>query len=113
MQKLFTIAAAAAFLAGCSTGVVPAGPDTYMLSVPATGFSTAGAAKAKAYKQASEWCARRGLVMVPVSVDASGPQFGRSMGRADLVFRALKPGDPDINRPTVEKPDYTERRELR
>ena len=35
------------------------------------------------------------------------------MGRADLMFRAMKPGDPDINRPTVEKPDYTERRELR
>jgi hypothetical protein len=46
-----------------------------------------------------------GLVMVPVSFDSRPGELGRHPPSADLVFRALKPGDPDIKRPNVEGPD--------
>ena len=100
-------------LIGCSSGVVPAGPDTYMVSRSVSGFSTVGAAKASAYREASAWCASRGLVMVPISSDEQNPVTGQRMGHAELTFRALRPGDPDINRANVEKPDHTQRIQMR
>ena len=87
-------------VAGCSSGVVPAGPQTYMISVTeGPGLTNGGAAKARALRDADEWCHKRGLVMVPVDVAQHGTQpFGRYAG-AELTFRALKPGDPEIKRP--------------
>ncbi|HKQ40641.1 MAG TPA: hypothetical protein VJ063_21415 [Verrucomicrobiae bacterium] len=101
------------FITGCSTGVVPAGPDTYLISRSVSGFGTAGAAKAAVYKEANAWCTARGLVMVPVSSDAKDPVIGQHMGSADLLFRALKPGDPEIKRTNVESPDHTQRIQVR
>lgn len=88
-------------LVGCSSGVVPAGPDTYMVSHSVSGFSTAGAAKASAYREASAWCAARGLVMVPISSDEQNPVTGQHMGHAELTFRALPANDPEIVRPKL------------
>ena len=116
MRQNFVIMAGACLallVAGCSTGVVPAGPDTYMVSRSVSGFSTAGAAKAAAYREASEWCAKRGLVMVPISSDAQNPVTGQRMGHAELTFRALKPGDPEIHRANVESPNHTQRVQVR
>lgn len=45
---------------------------------------------------ANEYCAKRGLVMVPVSLDVRPGEIGVRAGSADLVFRAMKPGDPAI-----------------
>jgi hypothetical protein len=90
---------------GCTTSdVVPAGPDTYMVSASGAGFSAAGV-REKVYNKANEFCAARGLVMVPVSFDSRPGELGQHPPSADLVFRALKPGDPDIKRPNVEGPD--------
>jgi hypothetical protein len=51
--------------------------------------------------------------MVPIAVDQhSAEPFGR-YGGAELTFRALRPGDPDIRRNNVEKPDYTQRIHMR
>jgi hypothetical protein len=100
-------------LAGCSSGVVPAGPVTYMISRSVSGFSTAGAAKAAAYREASAWCSAKGLVMVPVSSDEEDPVTGQHMGHAELTFRALKPGDPEIHRTSIESPNYTQRIQVR
>ena len=51
--------------------------------------------------------------MVPVSVDQRPGKMGSHTASMELVFRALHPGDPDIKRPSVEKPDFTERIEKR
>jgi hypothetical protein len=113
MKRTLAIIATAIFLAGCaSSGVQPAGPDTYIVSHRVTAFDTTGSAKAANYQAASEWCAQRGLVMVPVSSDAQPMGFGHP-GSAELLFRALKPGDPEIKRANVESPDHTQRIELR
>ena len=99
-------------LAACSTGVVPAGPDTYIVSQKVSSFGSTGGGKAAAYREANAWCAKRGLVMVPISVDTREARPGQ-MGTAELTFRALRPGDPEIVRPTVEKPDHVQRVQMR
>jgi hypothetical protein len=96
-------------LSGCSTGVVAAGPDTYMISKSIPFFSTVGSAKASIYRDASKWCAERGLIMVPVASDATQPVAGQHMGSAELTFRGLRPGDPEVRRTNIERPDYTHR----
>lgn len=103
-----------AFLnASCSSGVVPTGPDSYMISRSVSGFSSGAAGKAKAYREASDWCAKRGLVMVPITADSIDPVIGKGMGSAEVHFKALPPGDPRINSATIEKPDRIERIEVR
>lgn len=92
-------------LSGCvSSDVISAGPDTYMVSASGAGFATAGV-REKVYKKANDFCAARGLVMVPVSFKARPGELGRNPPSADLVFRALKPGDPAIGRPELLETD--------
>jgi hypothetical protein len=96
-------------LVGCvSSGVIPAGPDTYMISAGGAGFSTGGV-RASTYRQAEKFCSDRGLVFVPISFDSQPGVLGQRPPTADLVFRALRPGDPEIRRPNLEKPDYIQR----
>jgi hypothetical protein len=90
---------------GCaSSDVISAGPDTYMVSASGAGFATAGV-REKVYKKANDFCAERGLVMVPVSFKARPGAFGQHPPSADLIFRALKPGDPAIGRPDLTGDD--------
>ena len=107
------VLAVCVFTACSSSGVVPAGPDTYLISRSVSGFSTAASAKAKLYREASAWCKAQGLVMVPLSSDEKDPLAGKRMGSAELLFRALKPGDPDIQRANVESPNHTQRIQIR
>ena len=51
-----------------------------------------------AFETANKYCAKRKLVMVPVSLDVRPGEIGVRAATADLVFRALKPGDPAIKR---------------
>lgn len=83
-----------------------------MISASGAGFSTGGV-RARTYQEAQRFCAKRGLVFVPVSFDAQGGELGRRPPTADLVFRALKPGDPEIHRPNLEKPDAIYRVQVR
>ena len=100
-------------LASCSSGIVPAGPQTYMASCSIGAAGTGATGKAKLYRQANDWCVKRGLVMVPVTSDSTEPVAGRGMGSASLTFRALPPGDPEIQRSTIERPDFTQRVQVR
>lgn len=51
--------------------------------------------------------------MVPIAVNQHAAQpFGR-YGGAELTFRALRPGDPEIRRSNIEKSDYTQHVEMR
>ena len=90
---------------GCvSSDVISAGPDTYMVSASGAGFATAGV-REKVYQNANDFCAARGLVMVPVSFKARPGALGQHPPSADLIFRALKPGDPAIGRPDLTGDD--------
>lgn len=100
-------------LAGCaSTGVISTGPDTYSVTETSAGISDVGV-RTRVYKKANEFCEARGLVMVPVSLDAQPGALAQRVPSATLVFRALKPGDPEIKRPNVEGPDQIIRTQTR
>lgn len=101
-------------LTGCTSAVVPAGPDTYFVSRgPLPIWASAARAKSDCYQEADAWCRKRGLVMVPVSSAAKDAIAGKEPGSAELTFRALKPGDPEIKRSNIEAPDKTKRIQIR
>jgi hypothetical protein len=88
--------------AGCAMGpkVVQAGPQTYMVSSDG-GLSwneTTAPAREAVFLAANRFCAKRKLVMVPVSVDTRPSEGDDRFERVDLVFRALRRGDPEIAR---------------
>lgn len=112
MKKLTLIIATSVLIEGCifmSPDVISAGPDTYSVTSGASaGFSSAGV-RAEVYNAANDFCAKHGLIMVPVSMDAQEGALGQHPPSATLVFMALKPGDPDIKRVNVEGPDSIHR----
>jgi hypothetical protein len=110
MKKLVTAIGACILMTSCaSPEVISAGPDTYTVTSGASaGFSSVGV-RAEVYKSANKFCQEQGLVMVPVSMDATEGALGRHPPSATLVFRALKPGDPDIKRVNVEGPNSIQR----
>lgn len=83
----------ACLLAGCiatppmpNTGIVPIGKDTYMSSKFGGTEWSGSVVKAELYKDAGEFCAKKGLQVVPLdstSKDASAYQYAS----AEIQFR--------------------------
>lgn len=91
------------FLTGCaSSGVVPMGQDTFMISKQSsTGFHSAGSVKADIYKEGSEYCASQGKEFQPVNDHGVDGVPGRSFASAEVQFRCLRKGDAELSRPTM------------
>ena len=90
-------------VAACaSTGVVPMGRDTYMLSKSGTALSSGATVKASLYREADAWCRKQGLVMVPLSEDSSDGVPGRHLANAEIRFRAVSPGDVENQRTNMK-----------
>jgi hypothetical protein len=80
-----------------STGVLPAGPDTYTITekfAPVRGGSTE--AKRVALTKANDFCTEKGRVFVPSIMRESGDetQYGRT-GYL-VTFRCLPPNAPGV-----------------
>jgi hypothetical protein len=98
------------FLTGCISPVETAGPDTYYVSKgPLPIWMSAAKAKAACYRKASAWCAKSGLVMVPISSDTQDPLAFRKPGSAELTFLALPPSDPRIHSVNLDQPTTIQR----
>ncbi len=110
MRSLFSAVVLSLLLSSCfgTSEIVPCGPDTYTVTSATAGFSD-GKVRATVYQRANEFCAKRHLVMVPVSIDSQRGEYGKRPPVATLVFRALQPGDPEIKRPIVDRIDQTVR----
>lgn len=95
-------------LTGCasSTGVVPIGPDTYMVGGKALGLGASGHdATADLYREAGAYCASQSKQLMPVNVQSADGGVGR-FPSAKLEFRCLERGDPQLGRPTMQqRPD--------
>jgi hypothetical protein len=94
IKRVFYIASTAIFLAGCSTGIVPMGNDTYMVEHQGSSLSTQAENEAKCFQEANQFCEAKGLVMTPVSTtgrNGLAVPFGHG-GDCKLVFRALPAG---------------------
>jgi hypothetical protein len=99
--------AIALFLSGCAanSGVVPIGPDTYMVSrQAATGFSGSGNLKAEAFREAHQFCTTQNKVMQVVNTSEAQPPFVLgNFPKAEVQFMCLMPTDPEVNRPKLRK----------
>jgi hypothetical protein len=79
-------------LAGCaSSGVIPTGPDTYMLTKKGAGgvFTSGNEVLGDLYREASDFCGRRGQVVETVSTDAQNAIPFSHMPNAKLDFRCI------------------------
>jgi Short C-terminal domain len=91
-------------LTGCaSSGVIPMGQDTFMISKQSsTGFHSAGSVKADIYKEGSAYCASQGKEFQPVNDHGVDGVPGRSFASAEVQFRCLTKGDAELRRPTMK-----------
>ncbi len=91
-------------LTGCvSSGVVPMGQDTFMISKQSsTGFHSAGSVKADIYREGSEYCSNQGKIFQPINDHGVDGVPGRSFASAEVQFRCLSKGDAEISRPTMK-----------
>ena len=98
------IIALAVSLAGCaSSGVIPMGQDTFMISKQSsTGFHSAGSVKADIYREGSTYCMSQGKEFQPVNDHGVDGVPGRSFASAEIQFRCLSKGDPELSRPTMK-----------
>jgi hypothetical protein len=100
--KLLFIIAAVAMLSSCAhSGVVSMGPDTYMIANSEWGFTSGGVQKAKVMKEASDYCNSIGREMLPISTKQNDVSFGKTPA-AEVQFRCLSHGDPELQRPTLQ-----------
>lgn len=85
-------------IAGCGAGqVIQASSNTYTVTSSGAGFSTDGV-KADVYRAANEFCAQKNLMMVETAIKTQNGALGRNPPSADLQFRCLAQGDPEIER---------------
>src|SRR3984957_2248502 len=99
-MRVLGIVALGAALGGCasSTGILPAGPDTYTLTerfAPVRGGGDE--AQRDALTKANQFCADKGRQFVPAMMNPAGNQtnpYGPT-GYA-VTFRCLLPNDPAV-----------------
>lgn len=93
-------------LAGCAStpGVVPIGPDTFMVSrQAASGFSGMSGLMEAAMREGNAYCHAKGLVFQVVNTTQSEPPyiFGK-FPKASVQFMCLRSADPELSRPKLQ-----------
>lgn len=103
MKTKLSCALTILLLSGCASGIVPIGPDTYMMSdTGAWSWSSGSNLKAGIYRDAYAFCLKKGKEMMPVSTDQTDANFS-TFAHAEVQFRCLAKGDPELRRPTMEE----------
>jgi hypothetical protein len=107
MWRPFLWLGVATVLAGCaaSTGILPAGPDTYTVSekfAPIRGGGTE--AQRTALTEANAFCAEKGRVFVPNNMGQAGA-LANPYGPTGytVTFRCLFPNDPAVAKFQLEQ----------
>lgn len=82
------------------------GNNTYMITRQAgTGFSGSGTLKAKALHEASKFCEKQGKQMKVVAItEAKPPYILANFPKAEVVFKALDVGDPELKTESAVDP---------
>ncbi|HDR9314148.1 hypothetical protein [Burkholderia vietnamiensis] len=98
-------------LVGCTdTGPIQIGPDTYTIStrVPLGGPASA---KGQALTEANTFCSSNGRQILLNHIQSGECALHGGCGEAEIVFYCLKPGDPQLMRPSY-RGDATQRIEI-
>ncbi|MFC1866531.1 hypothetical protein ACFL0H_00095 [Thermodesulfobacteriota bacterium] len=94
-------------LSGCAlnSGVVPIGPDTFMVSrQAATGFSGLGTLKADAFQEANKYCISQGKHSRVINTTESSPPYVLgNFPRVEIQFMCLDEKDSELTRPKMKK----------
>ena len=90
----------ALLLSACaSSSVVPIGRDTYMVAdTGAWSWSSGAVIKTGLYQKADGYCRSEGKELMPVRSAQNDGSFS-TFAHAELQFRCLAPGDPELRRP--------------
>lgn len=92
---------------GCASnsGVVPIGPETFMVSrQAATGFSGLGTLKAEAFQEANQYCIKQNKNIRVVNTSESSPPYVLgNFPRAEVQFMCLDKSDAELTRPKMQK----------
>ena len=92
---------------GCAlnSGVVPIGPETFMVSrQAATGFSGLGTLKAEAIQEANQYCIKQNKYIRVVNTSESSPPYVLgNFPRAEVQFMCLDKSDAELTRPKMQK----------
>lgn len=74
---------------GCtSSGAVPIGRDTYMITKQSsTGFHSGSSVKADIFREANDFCLKQGLQFQPVKENTKDGVPGYAFANAEVVFR--------------------------
>ena len=85
-----------------SSGVVPTGQNSYMITRTRWGFLGPEVVKAAALKEAGDYCQSHGKVLLVTKTVEISVKFG-SRPAAEVYFKALDPNDPQLkNPPAIE-----------
>lgn len=87
---------------GCSSsGPVPIGQDTYMSSKNAAPQAAVSSLQTDLYLEGNKFCQDKGMEFQPLSEQGvDGIMFVRNTS-AQIKFRCLQKGDPELNRPMM------------
>jgi hypothetical protein len=100
-MKLLLVIGAGAFLVGCAStsGVMPYGKDTYVISRTDNSLTASvSALKGEALKDASQFCAKTGNSYEVIG----GYDVQRSFGKiptTEIQFKCVKDGGLELNQP--------------
>lgn len=94
-----TATATAVLVVGCTfgtDGVVPIGPNLYMIGGLGGGFDySASGVKVKFFREAAKFCEEKGKVMVPVNSTGQDARVGE-YASAEVQFRCLNADAPRL-----------------
>lgn len=104
MKSLFFVLSTLALVGCSSTGVIPMDRDSYMIGkkdgTPGLGVSLSN--KADVYKEANEFCVKKGLEVETLRVTTSSAKPG-ILGYTELQFKCVQPGS--TAQPLVRDPN--------
>lgn len=100
----------AASISGCAatSGAIPIGPDTYLLSHQGGGFwAMPSTLRVEALKEANSYCESKGKVFQVVGTNETPTGGFGQFPKGEVQFMCLDAGDPDLARPKLqEQPRY-------
>jgi hypothetical protein len=107
IQVLLLLPCGVTLFDGCvHSGVVKVGPDTYMVAISDWAVTSGGYEKAKAIGEGSKYCASIGREILVIDTTQNDMSFGRQAA-AEVRFRCLLKGDPELTRPPAGKDQQT------
>jgi len=88
-------------LAACaSSGVVPTGPDSYMIAKSEWGFTSGAVHKARLLQEASDFCQSRGKQVLVTNTSQNDVAFGKTPA-AEVQFRCVPPSEAGTQTPAA------------